>query len=96
MCSNCDTARQYPAYPMFSPACVFCGARLIQRIGKLKIAYSQCVSRRRAVLKDWVDLGHSESKIRELVKGPVALAPTFPTGPEKATESVARKTVKRL
>lgn len=80
---------------MFSPACIFCGARLIQRIGKLHIAQSECVARRRAVLKDWVDWGHSEAQIRELVKGPVALAPTCPTGPEKATESGAPKSTKR-
>ena len=66
---------------MFSPACIHCGARLIQRIGKLPIPQSSCTARRKAVLADWMAHGHDEATIRALVKGPLAI------GPVEATES---------
>ena len=57
-------------YPHFSLGCVYCAARLIQRLGKMPIAASQCKERRQAVLRDWVEFGHSEQKIRALAAGP--------------------------
>lgn len=94
MCNNCKTAREFPNHSMFDPACIFCGARLIQRIGKLPIAQSESVLRRRAVLKDWTDWGHSEAKIRALAKGPLALSPDS-IGPAKATACTVPKTARR-
>ena len=75
ICQNCNTARQHSDYRMFTPACIYCGARLIQRIGLLPIPASECSERRSKVLADWVAHGHSEKQIRELVKGPLALGP---------------------
>lgn len=59
-----------------SPACVFCTARLIQQIGKLRTPTSaEIAARRLAVLADAVAWGHSEAEIRKLAKGPLAYAP---------------------
>lgn len=63
---------------MFSPACVWCGARLIQRIQALKgiRPKSEIVARCQKVLEDWKALGHSESRLRELAaSGNVPLRP---------------------
>ena len=64
---------------MFNPACLHCGARLIQSLGRLPIPASECRQRRQAMLALWLKHGHSEAVIRELVKGSLAI------GPEKAT-----------
>lgn len=64
---------------MFNPACLHCGARLIQYLGRLPIPASECRQRRQAMLALWLKQGHSEAVIRELVKGPL------PIGPAKAT-----------
>lgn len=75
-CELCATAREFPqANVMHCPSCIHCGARLIQRIGRLPIAVSEASQRRKAVLTDWVAAGHSEAEIRKLAKGPLALAP---------------------
>ena len=95
-CECCQTAAQFPEYRMFTPKCIFCGARLIQLLGRLQIPVSECLDRRRAVLKDWVQWGHSEAEIRSLVKGPLAVEPPpSQSGPEKDTESASRKSQKR-
>lgn len=73
-CDCCKTARTVPGYTMFNPACLHCGARLIQSIGTLQIAASEASKRRTAQLKHWVAFGHSEIEIRHLVKGPLAIA----------------------
>jgi len=75
MCSNCDTARQYPQHRWFDPACLWCGARIIQHLGTLPMPASECTSRRRANLQIWLAHGHSETQIRTLAKGPLSLAP---------------------
>lgn len=76
MCPDCQAAtltqgcwRQFNA-----PACVFCCARLIQCLGKLRTPTSeQITARRKAVLAEAIAWGHSETKVRELVKGPMAV-----------------------
>ena len=87
-CSNCNTAREFPEYRMFCPSCIYCGARLIQRIGLLPIGKTEASERRTKVLKDWTQYGHSEKEIRGLVAGPPAL------GPAKTLESVAQESTK--
>ena len=74
---------------MFTPKCIYCGARLIQMIGTLPIAVSAASERRKVALSDWVKYGHSEAEIRRLVKGPFAI------GPECITESVRPTPKKR-
>ena len=74
-CDCCEAAREAPAYTMHCPSCVHCGARLIQALGSLPRPKGEIVARRRAVLADWVTMGHSEQELRALAKGPRALAP---------------------
>lgn len=70
-CADCQKAtttqgcwRQYN-----SPHCVFCSARLIQQLGKVRTPTSeQIAARRRVVLADAIAYGHSEALIRELAK----------------------------
>lgn len=99
-CKNCDIARWFPEHRMFDPACLHCGARLIQYLGRLPIPASECRQRRQAMLALWLKQGHSEAVIRELVKGPLAIcpkdAPTSPqTGPAGATGCVNPTPAKR-
>jgi hypothetical protein len=74
---------------MFTPACVYCGARLIQRIGLLPIPPSEITARRRVVLRDWMAHGHSEQNLRQFAKGSTAL------GPAPSTERDSRTPKKR-
>lgn len=71
---------------MFNPACLHCGARLIQSLGRLPIPASECRQRRQAMLAHWLKHGHSEAEIRALVKGPLAVQPkASEAGPAGAT-----------
>jgi hypothetical protein len=60
---------------MFDPACLYCGARLIQRLGTLPRPKDEIVTRRRQVLADWMRYGHPEDQLRSIAKGPTPLAP---------------------
>lgn len=52
-----------------SPACIFCSARLIQQLPKLRTPTTeQIAARRRAVLQDAIAYGHNELQIRQLAK----------------------------
>ena len=62
-------------FPRFNLGCIYCGARLIQRIGLLPISQTECRERRQSVLKDWVEYGHSETQIRTLVSGQPCIGP---------------------
>jgi hypothetical protein len=72
-CTQCTTARDFAAYRFYNPACIYCGARLIQRLALRDISNAECTIRRKAVLADWVAWGHSEAEIRALVKGAPAI-----------------------
>ena len=63
---------------MHCPSCIYCGARLIQALGRLPRPKDEIVARRRKVLADWVAHGHSEQELRALAKGPRAIAPDSP------------------
>ncbi len=65
-CPCCDVFRKYRINRQFCPGCLYCGARLIQVIGKLPIAHRDIATRRRAVLKDWMQAGHLEADLRAL------------------------------
>ena len=84
MCDLCQIARHYPEHRFYSPACLHCGARLIQRLGMRRISISECTARRKAVLADWVAQGHAEAEIRRLVKGPLAIQPEAPKEKKKS------------
>jgi len=74
-CECCERARKFSGFNRFRPACLHCGARIIQHLGTLQIGQSECAQRRRAALADWLAWGHSEAEIRKLAKGPLAIAP---------------------
>ena len=85
-CQTCQAATETNGLcPMYdSPKCIFCTARLIQRIGKLPIAISEATARRRVVLADAVAWGHAELEIRRLVALKVmCVAPV----PEKTSQN---------
>lgn len=75
---------------MFNPACLHCGARLIQHLGGLPISAMECSQRRRAMLAVWVARGHDEQMIRELVKGPFCIGPVEVMGSEALVSSKPR------
>lgn len=87
ICPRCQIATLCPGYQLFNPACLYCGARLIQTLGHLQIPREQIVQRRRAALASWVDYGHSEAQIRALAKGKLAIEPT---GPAEAAVSAVQ------
>lgn len=87
-CEECAIARESPHYTRFNPLCLWCGARLIQRIGALNRPRQELTERRRKVLADWVAMGHSEAEIRRLVAGPSAIEPD---GTGRAAESGKRR-----
>lgn len=71
---------------MFNPACLHCGARLIQRLGKMQRPKDEITARRRKVLADWMAMGHSEADLRALAKGPVPLQPVGEPEPQTRTK----------
>lgn len=68
MCTPCNRARLDPGHTMHCPSCLWCGARAIQRLGKMAIPVSDSNRRRRATLAEWVSFGHNESELRRLAK----------------------------
>ena len=76
-CKECDAAREVGNYgrTFDSLKCVYCAARLIQRIGKCRIGAEQCTVMRRKALADSMEAGLDEAMIRKLAKGPIALEP---------------------
>ena len=76
-CTSCQASRETSGlWKIFDPACSHCGARLIQKIGRLQLGATESTARKRAALVTWLELGHSESVIRGLAKaGELALAP---------------------
>jgi hypothetical protein len=91
-CIDCHRASIGPGYPLHCPTCLWCGARLIQRLGKMPIPAADSIAMRRKVLADWVAMGHSEQELRRLAKGPTPLAPT---GQDAPAASERPKPVKR-
>lgn len=90
-CECCEAAREAPAHNLYTPACLWCGARLIQALGRLHDRpRSEIAARRRAVLTDWMAYGHEEAQLRALAKGPKAFAPERP-----ASSSAPRATGRR-
>lgn len=99
-CDCCQRARECRdqgfQYRFFSPTCLWCGARLIQAIGRLPIARDSSVSRRRAVLDDWMQYGHAEQELRELAKASdLPLEPPPSTGSAASGEPERPKRTKR-
>lgn len=85
-CRDCLAARDTDGlwWLYDSPKCLYCTARLIQRIGKTRSPTSaEIAARRRVVLADAVAWGHSEAEIRELASKKVLAAEPLPEGKRK-------------
>jgi hypothetical protein len=96
ICNDCQATRESPAHRLFNPACLHCGARLIQRLGKLPRPKEEIASRRRQVLTDWMAYGHAEGQLRALAKLTTpALAPIADTrSTRKPSDRLAAQTAK--
>ena len=78
MCTDCEAARETRGqWNRFDPACLWCGARLIQQIkGLTGRPSAERSARCKVVLTDWAAHGHAESALRELVSsGSMPLEP---------------------
>jgi len=89
-CECCTEAREFGYSKLHCPSCLWCGARLIQQIGKSQIAVSAAKVRQLVQLAVWMNHGHSEPEIRRLVK--LQEAPIAPIEPvvEKPKRSARR------
>ena len=89
-CIDCNHDREHP-HRQYCPTCIYCGARLIKRIGAIfngDRAMKQ--ARMRQVLADWKAHGHDESEIRRLVKeGP--LVEPLPVLEEKPKQTKGKR-----
>lgn len=77
-CEDCLYSRESPDYALHSLLCLHCGARLIQRIQKLRglRPADEITARCRKVLADWMKFGHAETDLRRLASLPeLALQP---------------------
>ncbi len=94
VCEDCAVAREHPLHRLFNPACLWCGARLIQHIRRLKgiRPTDELTARCKVVLKDWMAYGHAESELRALCDGPMAIQPI---GQARTGESEPPKRGKR-
>lgn len=77
-CEFCEKARINPLHTFFSPACLWCGARLVARLRELKDLRprGEIKTRQEKVLTDWEAYGHSRKQMLELSRGPIPLSPT--------------------
>ena len=75
-CPCCEMLNTRGHWHQYSPACLHCGARLIQSILKLQSPQDERKQRARAVLNDWMKHGHNELQLRALAK-----LPTPPVAP---------------
>lgn len=75
---QCDPAKR----SMFNPACLWCGARQIQYIQRVLVIGRDAKAKEcRGVLERWMELGHSETELRNLAKqGAWAVAPVNTRG----------------
>jgi hypothetical protein len=79
---------------MFDPACICCGARIIQMLGNMPLTQADCRARRRAQLAAWVEQGHDEAEIRRLVAGPWCVGPLVEPVPESVSPVKAKRRAK--
>lgn len=92
-CDCCNTARSFPEYRMFDPACLYCGARYIQFLGMgvFELPSTTVKALREKVLNDWEAHGHERVEIRE-----IALVKELAVMPVASGESGRRKKTKSL
>ena len=93
-CEFCEKARENPLHTLFSPACLWCGARLVARLRELKDRRprGEIKTRQEKVLTDWERYGHNRQRLLELSKGPLPLSPS---GPDSSEASAPPSKTKR-
>lgn len=103
-CDDCLRSQAGPGWRLYDPACLWCGARLIQAIQGLKGRASPVRIEQRVnhVLLDWTHYGHNSQELMELAsQANLPLQPWPPetgnpsTGPAKPGERDARTATKR-
>lgn len=90
-CSDCAATREAPGWSMFNPACLWCGARLVQRIRNLPRPGAEIKARQSKVLEDWQAMGHDRSELLRLSRtecpvAPLDSEPPTPTKPRSARQ----------
>jgi hypothetical protein len=74
-CDCCNTARGFPEFRQFNPACKWCGARYLKAV-KTVATGPQLDAWRASILETWEKHGHDRAQLRELAKpAGVPLAP---------------------
>lgn len=69
LCVECSRARESGfMWRMYDPACLWCGARYLQALGRRQLGESVIRSRRSHVLDVWHAQGHSREELRSLAK----------------------------
>jgi hypothetical protein len=91
-CDCCKTAREFPGYRRFDPACLWCGGRYIRWLPRWVADPTQLKERRQKVLADWMQYGHAEADLRSCAKSTECFAPD---GPEPVLESERPTKTKR-
>lgn len=89
-CSDCARVRDGPGWPMFNPACLHCGARLIGRIRNLPRPGAEIKARQSKVLEDWQALGHDRAEMLRLSRTECPVCPLPPSGSESPTPAKPR------
>lgn len=71
-CAECDAARETDGwYSLFNPLCVWCGARLVQRLQGMKqrIGDRAMLARQKDVRKVWAGYGVDPVQLSDLAGG---------------------------
>ena len=68
-CGQCQAFRLDESHKLFNPACLHCGARLIQHQQRCSTQPKETIAKRcRWTLAEWMARGHAEQALRELAK----------------------------
>jgi len=73
MCPECQIARENHSYTLFNPKCIYCGARILQKLREVNRPAAEIKKRQTAMLEDWAKFGHNTDDIKRLAKGPLCL-----------------------
>jgi hypothetical protein len=75
MCSDCAAARVTSGlWRYFDPACLYCGARICQRLRTVNCTQAEIKQRQTAMLEVWAKF-HPMAELLQLVQGPPAFEP---------------------
>ncbi len=98
-CEDCQASREAPAHALHCPTCLWCGARLLWKLARLKTRPPKEIKQRQTrVFNDWLRYGHGQEALRALASGeemplqPIGQdangesAPPTPTKPHSATK----------